>query len=68
MTASLEEAEQSARALGRVIYDVMPDGWGFTLMMFSYGEGGNTTYISTARREDMLKALREMIEKLEAGA
>lgn len=62
--APLHVAEQTARDIGRVLKDAMPPGWGFTLMMFSYGENGHTTYISSAKREDVIKALAEMIEKL----
>ena len=63
--APLEVAEKTARDLGRIIQGAMPPGWGFTLMMFTYGEGGQTTYISTAKREDMIKALHEFIGVLQ---
>ena len=67
MTAPLHEAEQRAREIGRAIKAAMPEGWGFTLMLFTFGDGGNTTWITTARREDAIKAIRELADRLERG-
>jgi len=53
------------RNLGRRIKAEMPAGWGFTLMLFSYGEQGNLFYLSSARREDMIHTLKEFIRKQE---
>lgn len=39
----------------------MPPGWGFTILFFTYGEGGSMAYISSAQRADMLKAMYEFI-------
>lgn len=36
---------------------------GFMLMVFDYGTGGRMSYISNSKREDILKALQEFIEK-----
>jgi hypothetical protein len=40
---------------------------GFMLMMFDFGPDGFSSYISNARRADMVKALREQADRLEAG-
>jgi len=37
--------------------------WGFTLMIFTMGEGGFLTYISNAKREDMILAIKEWLVK-----
>ena len=45
-----------------------PPGWGFALMMFDFNEGitgGNFQWVSSAVREDMVKALREFANRLE---
>ena len=63
--ATLEQAEVEAKRLGRKIGSHMPKGWGFALVMFSFGESGFSTYISNACRTDMIKALRECAESLE---
>ena len=41
----------------------VPPGFGITVLVLSYGEGGETHYASTARREDMMLALREFLYK-----
>lgn len=63
--ATLEEAENAARGIGKVLKHIMPTGWGFTLILTSYGEGGLLTYLSSCRREDMIKCLFELGFKLE---
>jgi hypothetical protein len=42
-------------------------GVGFALVAFEFGPGGWLTYVSNAQRADMIRGLREMIEKLESG-
>ena len=56
--------ENTARTIGKLIGDQMPPGWGFALMIFQF-VGKESTWISNARREDMVKALRELADKLE---
>lgn len=66
----LADMEQTARALGSLIGGAveMDHGRevGFCLMLFSFGEGGWSTYVSNSDRDYMVLALREFIEKLEA--
>jgi hypothetical protein len=45
---------------------MMPPGCGFTLMMFTMGPGGWMTYMSSAERSTMLRAMKEFIAKAEA--
>ena len=64
---ALEKLEETARSMAREIgpsFDAA--GAGFALLGFSFGEGGWMTYVSNANRHDMIKALKEMVEKLEA--
>ena len=64
-----EEVEAALRELANDIKPKVPKGFGFTLLIFSYGktglpnEGseGSMFYISTGEREDMLKAMKEFI-------
>lgn len=62
----LADLEQECKAIARLIKRMMPPGCGFTLMMFTMGEGGWMTYMSSAERTTMLKAMKEFIEKAEA--
>jgi len=65
--ATLEEAEVVARKIGSLIGAVMPPGWGFMLVLGTYGEGGCLTYVSSVEREGAIAMLKEMIAKIERG-
>jgi len=64
--ATLLRAEEEARRIGRALKAAMPPGWGFTLLLLSYGEDGFATYLSSCDRADMIAALKELVKKLEA--
>jgi hypothetical protein len=53
------------QALAKVIDDSLPDGWGFGLMIFemNHEPDGPLLWVSNARREDMIEAMKEYIEK-----
>lgn len=62
------EIENLLRGIAKVIGDVLPKGWGFSLLIFDYSkpdqkDAGSMFYISSAKRETMLKAMLEFIEK-----
>lgn len=59
------DLERTCQALGHTIGKGLPEGVGFTLLMFDYGEKGNLAYISSAKREDMVHTLREMADFME---
>jgi hypothetical protein len=72
MVTSLEELERQAREIGRVLKRVLDGTFGaravgFALLLFDYGEGGHMTYVSSADRQDMIKALEEALGHLRAG-
>ena len=58
-----ETIEGHLRQIGKTIARELPPGWGFTLLLFSFGEGGSTFYISNAQRADMIEAMKEFIER-----
>lgn len=57
--------EQTAREVGEVIKSALPPGVGFALLMYTFGEDGWMTYLSNGEREDMIKAMKELLLKLE---
>lgn len=57
------EMKTTLNNLGGVIGGALPEGWGFTLLLFRYGEGGDLFYISSAQRADVLQMMREFLEK-----
>jgi len=52
-----------AKDIGRIIADQLPAGWGFTLLLFTFGPGGALSYISNADRSDMLLTMKEFINR-----
>lgn len=63
----LASLETKAREVGGLVASVMPDGAGFCLFVFSFGEGGWMTYVSNADRTDLVDAVREWLEWAEAS-
>lgn len=62
--------EEEARRVAGEIGGSLPEGVGFTLLMFNFGETDDakfTTYISSADRETMRETLRELLAKWDAG-
>lgn len=62
---TLEEAERKMQGIARAVQAMVPKGWGFTVLCFSWGENGFMNYVSNAERDDMIKALRECADKIE---
>lgn len=58
-----EEAEKALREIGEYIKGMVPAGMGFSLLLFDYGPDGSMFYMSSAKREDMIKAMKEFISK-----
>lgn len=57
-----EEIEKELHRIGEEIKKGVPKGWGFTVMMFDTNtDSGSMFYISTANRDDMIKAMEEFI-------
>lgn len=59
------EIEADLKGIGRTIASQLPEGWGFMLFIFSFGEGGSNFYISNAQRPDVIAAMKEFIERNE---
>jgi hypothetical protein len=63
--ATLPEAELKSKDLGREIAKLLPHGWGFCLILFTFGDGGFMTYLSNAQRASMKQALQELLVRLD---
>lgn len=61
-----QQCEQLLRDIGGILKRACPEGIGFALEIFTFGEGGDMFYVSNAGRGDMIECLRELIEKLES--
>jgi hypothetical protein len=62
-----KEAEEMLRDIGRLMKQSCPPGYGFAFFLFTYGEGGNFFYISSADREGIVNLLEEFIVKLKGN-
>ncbi len=69
----LQPLENQCRRVGAVIGQVLDDHAehfpesprvGFCLMMFTFGEGGWSTFISNADRQDMIAGINELLSNL----
>jgi hypothetical protein len=68
--AKLVRMEKVNREVGELIGRAIEQsggGYGFALLMFSFGDEPEMTWISNAERPDMINALKEFIEKSEQG-
>lgn len=65
MAVPLKELEDTARDIGKTIGRVCPPGSGFLLVLYDFGHGGNMTYISNGQREDCIRPMKELLEKIE---
>ncbi len=57
------ELEAKARQLAAWLDELMPPGAGFGIVLFDRATGGYMSWISSGRREDMKKALEEMLAR-----
>lgn len=62
-TLDAAEMRPLLQKLGAFIAEGLPTGWGFNLLLFTYGEGGSLFYISSAEREDVIAVMREYINR-----
>lgn len=60
-----EHTMKAMRRMGEYLKQQLPPGYGFFLTIFEYEKTSRANYISTGRREDMIKMLRETAYRLE---
>lgn len=51
------------REMGNRLRAACPTELGFSLLIFTFGPDGSMFYTSNAKREDMIRAMQEFIEK-----
>lgn len=59
------DMKRQLNGLARYIDNDLPDGWGFGLFLFQFGDGRGRSmmWISNGQRPDMVKALQEWISR-----
>jgi hypothetical protein len=63
--APLEVAEVIKKRIANDIIKKLPPGWGFSLILSSFGAKVFSTYINNCKREGMIENLKELIDHLE---
>lgn len=64
--AKYRQSEAMLQDVARGLREIFPSGIEFALCIFASGDGKYAGYVSSAEREDMIKALRECADNLEA--
>jgi hypothetical protein len=63
-----ESLDKIAKTLEEILTDLYGKKMGFALFMFPFNEEGPAgDYVSNGQREDMIKFMRELADRLEAG-
>ena|ERR1700683_3378328 len=57
------EITETLRELAEKIDSKLPQGWGFTLLLFEFDPDNSLFYISNAQRQDIIKVMREWIAR-----
>lgn len=58
-----EQVKGKLQDIGKMIKNELPEGFGFVLLSFYFNSEGQLMYVSNAKREDVVKAMEEFIEK-----
>lgn len=61
-----ENTRDAMQRIGAAVDEHLPQGWGFVILAFPFGEdAGRLNYVSNGTREDVIKMMKEFIEKSE---
>lgn len=68
MRQRFRQGEQKLQSIAERLKEWLPDGLCFALIIFTPGKDGYAGYVCNAKRTDMIRALRECADTLEAHA
>jgi hypothetical protein len=54
------------RKIGKKVKSMLPNGWGYMVIVFPESRPGISNYVSSGQRADCIIALRECADRLEA--
>ena len=58
------ETKEIMQDFGKIVATLLP-GYGFFLMIFEFNSQSRCNYISNAEREDVIRSMKEFIERTE---
>jgi hypothetical protein len=67
MSEDLSETKETMKLVGDVIKMILPEGYGFVFMIFETNVEGRMNYMSNCQRPDVIKMMKEFIEKTETA-
>ena len=62
---NIEELKEMLNMYGMLLEKMLPENYGFTLLTYPHNEAKRLYYVSNSDREDVIKAMKEFIEKTE---
>lgn len=67
MNTMNELVKGKMQKIARKVDEELPNGFGFVVLAFNFGESEDNEmmYVSNANRQDIVKAMKEWIEKTE---
>lgn len=60
-----EKVKSKMQTIARKVNEELPEGYGFIVLGFKFNDAGEMIYVSNADRQDVVKAMKEFIEKTE---
>lgn len=65
MTDREKQASKMLQSIAKDIQNKLPNGMGFTLLAYEFGEAdyNKMLYVSNSKREDVIKAMLEFVDK-----
>lgn len=67
MNETNEFVKSKMQKIAKKVDEELPNGYGFVVLAFNFGEGKDNEmmYVSNANRQDIVKAMKEWIKKIE---
>lgn len=60
-----EQVKGHLQEIAKVLQGMLPEDYGFIFMTYKHNSHGQLMYVSNSAREDVVKCLKEFIEKTE---
>jgi len=60
-----EVVKSKMQTIAKKVQEELPNDFGFVVLTFKFNELGQMIYVSNANREDVIKSMKEFIEKTE---
>lgn len=62
-----ELVKSKMQTIARKVDEELPKGYGFIVLGFKFDDAGEMIYVSNTDRQDVVKAMKEFIDKTESN-